>query len=87
MFIFYSQTASFFTLIIFFRENKLFQRGLGVFVLLCVNSGGVGGGGGVSVPYKYGKFSEVGGGGGALSEIPSVLEYGYFLEPHILPGF
>ena len=43
----YPQTASFFTLIIFFCENKLFQRdgGGGVFVLYCGNSGGVEGGG------------------------------------------
>ena len=59
----YPQTASFFTLIIFFCENKLFQRdgGGGVFVLYCGNSGGVEeGGGGSSVPHKYGKSREVG---------------------------
>ena len=47
-------------------------------VLLCGTSGGVWGS---SVPYKYGKSREVG--GGVLSEIPSVVGYGYFLEPHI----
>ena len=49
---------------IFFCENKLLQRGWGgggVSVLLCGNSGGVGGG--PSVPYKYGKSREVVGGG------------------------
>ena len=47
-------------------------------------SGGVGGGGGDEslVPYKYEKSREVGG-GGELSEIPPVVGYGYFLEPHI----
>ena len=34
-----------------------------------------------SVPYKYRKSR---GGGGVLSEIPSVVGYGYFLEPHII---
>ena len=41
-----------------------FSRGIGgggVFVLYCGNSGGVeGGGGGSSVPHKYGKSREVG---------------------------
>ena len=68
-------------MIIFFRENKLFQGGLGVFVLLCGNSGGVCGG--VISSSQIWKIQ----GGGALSEIPSVVEYGYFLEPHILPSF
>ena len=36
---------------------------------------------GPSVPLKYGKSREVEG-GGFLSEIPSVVEYGYFLELH-----
>ena len=41
-----------------------------------------GGGGGDEslVPYKYEKSREV---GGELSEIPPVVGYGYFLEPHI----
>ena len=64
------QTASF---NLYFEKNKLFHRGWGVFVLLCGNSGGVGGGGGSSVPYKYGKSRDV---GGVLSEIPSVVGYG-----------
>ena len=55
--------VSFFTLIIFFRENKLFQRGWGVFVLLCGDSGGGGGGGGSSVPCK---MENQGGGGGGV---------------------
>ena len=53
--------------------------------LLYGNSGGVGeevGGGGSSVPYKYGKSKEVGG-GVLLSENPFVVGYGYFLERHI----
>ena len=42
-----------------------------------------------SVPYKYGKSREVGGGGGGggggvLSEIPSTVGYGYFLESHFV---
>ena len=40
------------------------------------------GGRGSSVPYKYGKSMEVGG-GGVLGENLSVVGYGYFLEPHI----
>ena len=36
-----------------------------------------------SVPYKYGKSREVGG-GGVLSEIPSTVGYGYFLESLIV---
>ena len=35
-----------------------------------------------SVPYKYGKSREVG--GGVLSESPSTLGYGYFLESHVV---
>ena len=35
-----------------------------------------------SVPYKYGKSREVG--GGVLSEIPSTVGYGYFLESHVV---
>ena len=35
-----------------------------------------------SVPYKYGKSREVG--GGVLSEIPSTVGYGYFLESHFV---
>ena len=45
-------------------------------------SGGVGGGDESLVPYKYEKSREVGG-GGILGEIPPVVGYGYFLEPHI----
>ena len=37
-----------------------------------------------SVPYKYGKSREVVGGGGVLSEIPSTVGYGYFLESHFV---
>ena len=78
----YPQTASFFTLIIFFCENKLFQRdwGGGVFVLYCGNSGGVGGGWVISSSQIW----KIQGGGGILGEIPSVVGYGYFLEPHII---
>jgi len=55
-----------------------FSRGVGgISVILC---GIRGVGGGASVPYKYGKSREVG--GGVLSEIPSVVEYGHFLELH-----
>ena len=36
-----------------------------------------------SVPYKYGKSREVGG-GGFLSEIPSTVGYGSFLESHFV---
>ena len=68
--------VSFFTLIIFFRENKLFQRGWGVFVLLCGDSRG-GEGGGDHLFLAIWKTREVGG-GGVLSEIPSVVGYGYF---------
>ena len=39
--------------------------------------------GGLSVPYKYRKSREVGG-GGVLSEIISMVGYEYFLEPHNL---
>ena len=53
--------TSLFTLIIFFRENKLFQRDWGA---LCLTLWKFrrGGGGGSSVPYKYGKSREGGGG-------------------------
>ena len=57
-----------------------FSRGVGgVSVLLCGNSGGVGGGGhqfltNMENPGRW--WGEV------LSEIPSVMEYGYFLELH-----
>ena len=37
-----------------------------------------------SVPYKYGKSREVGGGGGFLSEIPTTVGYGSFLESHFV---
>ena len=67
--------VSFFTLIIFFRENKLFQRGWGVFVLLCGDSRGGGEGGGDHLFLAIWKTREVR--GGVLSEIPSVVGYGY----------
>ena len=72
--------ASFFTLVTFFVKNKLFQRGLGVFVLLCGNSTGVGGHQFLTNMENRGRW----GGGGFLSEILSVVGYRYFLEPHIL---
>ena len=55
-----------FTLIVFLRENELFQRGWGVFVTL------------VEIPEGWGAISflqkwKIQGGGGVLSEIPSVL--------------
>ena len=75
--------ASFFTLIIFFRENKLFQSSCEVFVLLCGNSRGVGEVGAVISSLQIWKIQ--GGGGGVLSEIPSTVGYGYFfLESHIV---
>ena len=54
------------TLIAFLRENELFQRGWGVFVTL------------VEIPKGWGVISslqkwKIQGGGGVLSEIPSVL--------------
>ena len=54
------------TLIVFLRENELFQRGWGVFVTL------------VEIPKGWGVISslqkwKIQGGGGALSEIPSVV--------------
>ena len=75
--------ALFFTLIIFFCENKLFQRGWEVFVFLCGNSRGVGGAGAVISSLQIWKI-QGGGGGGVLSEIPSTLGYGYFLESHVV---
>ena len=55
-----------FTLIVFLRENELFQRGWGVFVTL------------VEIPRGWGVISslqkwKIQGGGGVLSEIPSVV--------------
>ena len=56
-----------FTLIVFLRENELFQRGWGVFVTL------------VEIPEGWGghqfpaKMENPGGWGGVLSEIPSVV--------------
>ena len=55
-----------FTLIVFLRENELFQRGWGVFVTL------------VEIPEGWGAISflqkwKIQGGGGVLSEIPSVV--------------
>ena len=41
-----------------------------------------GGGVGVISPLQIWKI-QGSGGGGVLREIPSVVEYGYFLEPHI----
>ena len=63
------------TLIVFLRENKLFQRGWGVFVTL------------VEIPRGWGVISSLQkwktqGGEGVLSEIPSVVGSGYFLELH-----
>ena len=54
------------TLIVFLRENELFQRGWGVFVTL------------VEIPKGWGVISslqkwKIQGGGGVLSEIPSVV--------------
>ena len=76
--------ALFFTLITFFCENKLFQRGWEVFVLLCGNSRGVGGAGAVISSLQIWKIQGGGGGGGVLSEIPSTVGYGYFLESHVV---
>ena len=56
------------TLIVFFCENKLFQRGWGVFVILVEIPEGWGG---HQFPAKW-KIQE-GWGGGVLSEIPSVV--------------
>ena len=56
-----------------------FSKGVGaVSVLLCGNSGGVGG------PHQFLTNMENPGRwwGEFLSEIPSVMEYGYFLELH-----
>ena len=75
--------ALFFTLIMFFCENKLFQRGWEVFVLLCGNSRGVGGAGAVISSLQIWKI-QGGGRGGVLSEIPSTVGYGYFLESHVV---
>ena len=55
-----------FTLIVFLCENELFQRGWGVFVTL------------VEIPEGWGAISflqkwKIQGGGGVLSEIPSVV--------------
>ena len=80
----YPQTASFFTLIIFFCENKLFQRdwgGGGLCLILWKFRRGRGGGGWVISSLQIWKIQ---GGGGILGEIPSVVGYGYFLEPHII---
>ena len=66
-----------FTLIVFLRENELFQRGWGVFVTL------------VEIPEEWGAISslqkwKIQEGGGVLSEIPSVVGVWIFLELHIL---
>ena len=59
-----------FTLIVFLRENELFQRGWGVFVIL-VEIPDEWGGGAISSLQKW-KIQR-GGGGGVLSEIPSMV--------------
>ena len=71
------QTVSFFTLIIFFCQNKLFQRGWwGLCLTLWkFQRGGEGGG------HQFLINMENPGRWGVLSEIPSVVGYGYFLEP------
>ena len=62
-----------------------FSRGAGGgFVLLCGNSRGVGGGvGGHQFLINMENPGRWWGGGEVLSDIPSVVGYGYFLEPHI----
>ena len=75
------QLVLFFTLIIVFCETKLFQSGWRVFVLLCGNSGGIGGVGGWG--HQFLTNMENPGRWGVLSETASVVGYGYFLEPHI----
>ena len=55
-----------FTLIVFLRENELFQRGWGVFVTLVEIPEGWGG-------HQFPAKMENPGGGGVLSEIPSVV--------------
>ena len=66
------------TLIVFLRENELFQRGWGVFVTLVEIPGWWGGGGGgpISSLQKW----KIQGGGGVLSEIPSVVGVWIFSE-------
>ena len=78
-----------FTLIVFLRENELFQRGWGVFVTL------------VEIPKGWGVISslqkwKIQGGGGVLSEIPSVVgvwifsgttHFGFFVSRTWIPGF
>ena len=68
------------TLIVFLRENKLFQRGWGVFVTL------------VEIPRGWGVISSLqkwkvlgggGGGGGSEMKFPPWWGSGYFLELHI----
>ena len=56
--------------------------GGGVFVLYCGNSGGVEGEGGWVISSS--QIWKIQGGGGILGEIPSVVGYRYFLEPHII---
>ena len=55
-----------FTLIVFLRENELFQRGWGVFVTLVEIPEGWGG-------HQFPAKMENPGGWGVLSEIPSVV--------------
>ena len=62
--------VSFFTLIIFFRENKLFQRGWGVFVLLCGDSRGGEGGGDHLFLAITNMENQGGGGGGSYVKFP-----------------
>ena len=67
---------------LFFKIN--FSRGVGRSLSYFVEiPEGWEGRGQSSVPYKYGKSREVWG-GGVLSEIPSTVGYGYFLESHIV---
>ena len=56
------------TLLVFLCENELFQRGWGVFVILVEIPEGWGGGG-INPLQKW----KIQGGGGILSEIPSVV--------------
>ena len=75
--------ALFFTLIIFFCENKLFQRDWGggsLSYTVEILEGGRGEGWVISSSQIW----KIQGGGGILGEIPSVVGYGYFLEPHII---
>ena len=64
------------SLIVFLRENQLFQRGWGVFVTL------------VEIPKWWGLISslqkwKIQGGGGSQVKFPPWWGSGYFLELHI----